>query len=409
MKPPAVEYHPEFLYFNRFVREKGCDPVKHPQVWAKPALGGGLSPYAICNLFLFDTYKDAKGRMTFPEAMVKLFERDRALQGLSFHVDVAGWVAYAKSLEIERMVERYAPHIFESLGTSFDLPRIKVSPVRLTPCPRNHFRALLSGAYDLHHVTAGDPPFYDLARDLIYLPIPEQRADLPHLWLDWTLIHELLHAAIRPLLAPGIAIEGQERVHKGVLNQAFGEALSNAGALSVLMRSGQLTRDKRSETAWRFLGPSQLHLDAVVRIHTVGFARVAQLFKPLFQISREAAFLTREGAKLSRLTEKQMRGILTKKYSYKKLVSGMDEEKLRLRLRRHHEARARSLVAQFEGLDVNRALARASAVEENPKRKVLLTELCELFKPGREDEWLKSGVMEERAWSNPGPLVSERG
>ena len=116
MKPPAVEYHPEFLYFNRFVREKGCDPVGHPVVWAGPH-GDSLSPYAACNMLLFLFREGGKARMPFSEAMVRLFERDKGLKGLSFHVDVTGWVAYAKSLGVEGMVRRYAPHIFEALGT----------------------------------------------------------------------------------------------------------------------------------------------------------------------------------------------------------------------------------------------------------------------------------------------------
>ena len=45
-----IEYHPEFLYFNEFVRRGGYTPKTHPKVWQSD--DQRLSPYDMFNIVL---------------------------------------------------------------------------------------------------------------------------------------------------------------------------------------------------------------------------------------------------------------------------------------------------------------------------------------------------------------------
>jgi len=389
-----VEYHPEFLYFNKFVRDNGYNPEKDRWVW-EPEHEGGLSPFHLCNALLFDLAATShKPRTPWSSAVENILKETCIFKDFPKGVDAAAWIKYAKSLDIEGMLDRYLPRIFNAFGEPFSVPAVKISPFRLTSCPSNHFNAILSGSFTPYSATNGDPAFYDPVSHIIYLPVPERETKLPPAFLDWILLHELFHSVVRPFLARSFGIGAfQINLPENIVNRAFGEIFSEVGAYSILEMSGEAPKRLKGPILRAQVHGHKLYMESFVAMKLLGLPYLASLLKPVFSVSRDLEFLSKEWFKVQRLTEKQARGILTKKYNYKKRVKGMDKKALKARLEKHEETRIRAMVDEIGSLDIHRLLRSAVARDRNPSRKKLLTQLCDLFDPKQEEEWVYSGIF----------------
>jgi len=388
-----VEYHPEFLYFNKFVRDTGYKPNKDRWVWES---GHEVtSPYQLCNALLFDLVRSSrKPRVPWPTATANILRETRIFKDFPEGVDSDAWIKYARTLDIKGMLDRYLPRIFNAFGEPFSIPTIKISPLRLTPCPMNHFNAILSGSFTPYHMTHGDPAFYDPASHIIYLPVPERETKLPPAYLDWVLLHELFHSAVRPFLVRSFVIGGfQVNLPENIINSAFGEMFSEVGAYSILEKSGEVPKRLRSSVFKEHVPDTILYAESFVPMKLLGLPYLASLLKPVFSVARNLEFLSKEWYKVQHLTEKQARGILTKKYNYKKRVKGMDKKALKARLEKHQETRIKSVVDQIQTLNINKLLRGAAARARNPSRKKLLSQLSDLFDPKLENEWVDSGIF----------------
>lgn len=389
-----VEYHPEFLYFNKFVRGKDYKPNEDSWVW-ESGDEESMSSYHLCNTLLFDFSPSfRKHRVPWPSAVANILRETRVFKDFPEGVDAGAWVKYAKSLDIEGMLEKYLPRIFNAFGEPFSVPTAKISPLRLNPCPMNHFNAILSGSFTPYHMTHGDPAFYNPISHIIYFPVPERETKLPPAYLDWVLLHEIFHSAVRPFLVRSFGIGGfQVNLPANILNRAFGEVFSEVGAYSILDESGKITKRNRWHVARAHAPSSMLHLESFVTMKLLGLSSMASLLKPVFSIARNLEFLSKEWCKIQHLTDKQARGILTKKYKYKKRVKGMDKKVLKDRLVKHEETRIRSVVDQIQSLNIHNLLRSATARAKNPYRKKLLDQLSVFFDPKQEDEWACSGIF----------------
>lgn len=390
-----VEYHPEFLFFNTFVRDHHCDPKHDSWVW-EPQSQDRLSPYRVCNFMLFDVIKTKQTKFSRLQLAEKMLSELNAFPGALPSVDGQAWINYARSLGIENMLERYLPRIFRHFKEPFSVPTIKLSPVRLTPCARNHFRSILSGQYDPHHVTSGDPAFYDCCHHCIYFPLPERETRLPHAFIDWVLLHELLHSAVRPFLLPFVEVGpfiAELPSNRSRLNRAFAEMFSEVGAFSVLRETGVAPKRTWSTLLDRRVRSDAVYQSSFVAMTQLGVSELAALLQPVFQIARDLSFLDREFKKTTELTAKQLGGILTKKYRYKKRVKGMDEKSLRTELTKRGKTRLQAVLNQINDLDIFRLLKGASVRARNPARKRKLEELTACFHPDREAEWIATNVF----------------
>lgn len=381
-----IEYHPEFLYFNTFVRENKYTPAQHPEIWMHPL------QYELFNYFLFGSELCAnKSRKSWIQFCKEFFPHLPAIKNISKHVDIDQWVKYAKSINIEGMLDKYLPRIFKAFGTTFFIPKIKVSPVRLNPCPLNHFRALCSGSYSLYHLSKGDPPFYDPIKHLIYLPIPEQDTKLPFLALESILVHELLHSALRPFLYKGFKIgEFDVQIQSNIINIIFTEVFAHAGTYIILKESGDIPKQQLDDVFENFaLSEDLLYIASFAFIKSLGLDYLASLLSPVFRVAQNMSFLSQEYTNIQTITDKKARGLLTKIYKYKKQVKGMDRKILKKHLTKHLKARIKAVTAEIASLDINKILKGAMVREEDPYKKQLLNSLCDIFDHKREEEWKK--------------------
>ena len=391
----TIEYHPEFLYFNKYVRENGYTPDKDSWVWASfEDEEEDLSPYELCNLLLFNLVPSGKKAWEWTRLLNEIIEKNKVFN-FPKNVDVNRWIQYVNSLDISGMLDRYVPSIFQAFGESLDIPTIKVSVARLNPCSSNHFNSIINGAFEIRHITRCDPPFYDIGSHIIYLPVPETSINLPELCLDWWLVHEILHSTIRPFYKHPFQIGEYRFVDypPDTLRRAFSEVFCEVGAAyTILGLKGKAPNKKQLSILKNHLINNNLYLDAFARMQMVGFDFLCGLLRPTIRISRELAFLARECTAIKKMTEKQMRGVLTKKYSYKKPVKGMDKKVLEKRLKKHQLSRINNLVDQISNLDIHRLLKGAAASTDNKRKKGLLKELSELFDPQMKEKWDNANI-----------------
>lgn len=389
-----VEYHPEFLYFNKHVRDHGYEPASHPKVWDN---GHGSAPFQLCNLMLlkYAAARRKKGAPPWPDAVAKVLKESGIFDKYSENIDVSGWLAYARSLDVEGMLKCYLPRLFAIFGDSFSIPQIKISPVRLTSYgPLNSFRALASGAYSINHMTHTDPAFYDLEAHIIYIPVPERKTALPPFFIDWLLLHEMFHAAVRPFLGRSYKLGCFEfKVYCNTMNRAFAEMFSEAGAFTVLEETRRATKRLGAPLLRARINSDPIYAETFRVMRQIGIPGLAALLQPMFRIARELTFLARETARTDGLTVKQARGILTKKYDYKKKVRGMDEEALKARLRSHGTTRIRAVLDEIERLDVYRMIVGAIAAEKSPEQKKNWISLVKLFSPDSVGYWERAGIL----------------
>ncbi len=407
---PKVEYHHEFLYFNAFVREKGCTPKKHPDIWFTPEnkQGKELSLYEICNILLFNMKATSRKAKPWLELVKTMLHAPHFPPELLEKVDVKAWLEYARSLDIEGKLDRYLPKIFNAFGNTFEVPVIKVSPVRLNPCPINHFRAIASGSYDRYNITSCDPAFYNKAGPVIYFPIPETAAAarMPEGTHDMVLMHEVVHASIRPFYG-GLSLNEGELldIPENVLNRAFSEVFSTLGATYAVYGEVYGPKKKRMPKS-KLLNVSQhllndeLFMQAFICMAQVGFENICRIVSPALSLTSRVTFLTRELNRIDTLTEKQMRGILTKRYAYKKQVSGMSKKVLKNKLLKHGIQRLRAHFEDIRRLQIHRLFAGAASGSEFAgwQQKVLL-KLSDLFGPEKTVTWIDTGLT--RGHTNP--------
>jgi hypothetical protein len=390
-----IEYRPDFLFFNKYVREGGYQPDKHPWLWDGDAQNN-MSVYQVCDYLLFNATPPQKSRMSHTALCTKLYKELKIFPDFPVGVDADAWIQYAKSLNIEALLDRYLPFMFQAFGEPFELPRIKISPLRLNPCPPNIFRAFATGAYNAKLHSAIDPACYNPDEHIIYVPVPEHETRLPTAFFEHILLHELFHAAIRPFFMEGEFRMGGhifEVAPRCLTNRAFAEVFSEVGAYAVLIASGQAPRKKRISVLKSFAVPSRLYLRSFQAMNALGLDRLALLLKPVFTIVRELSFLGKEVAKSERLTAKQARGILSKMYQYKKQVKGMDEKALKGRIEKHSSQRIKAVISQINALDIHKIFSGAAANARDARDKMILNDLCSFFDPAREQEWIDTGMF----------------
>jgi len=256
----------------------------------------------------------------------------------------------------------------------------------------NHFRAIRSGSVTRYHLAAADPAYYAPTPHYIYLPIPENKAPPPALLLEWCLLHEIFHAAVRPLLLMGDSRFGDS---KRIYWRAFAEMLAEGGAYAVLERCGEAPRRKRLSILQSQVIQNEMYLRSFIVMKQLGVEKLGELLSPLFTIARRLDSVLKESERSKKMTPKQARGVLTKKYQYKKRVRGMDRNDLRRTLHRHTARRMEAILREVDALDIHRILTgAASRADASSREQLLLTELAEIFSSRSEEAWLASGITE---------------
>ncbi len=390
-KRVAVEYHPEFLYFNEFIRREGCTPDRNIEMWM------GLSepsPYDVLNMMLEQVSLSGKQVASMPH-IAKRFADCKYLPGIkSSDVDVDSWVRFARSFAFEKMVERYSRVIFKHFGTTFGLPVVKVSPVRLGLFKMDLFQKILTGRYTYSHILQADSPYYDVRTHRIYLFIPERPAKIPPALYDLILIHEFLHAPLRMLYAEGFScadVGVEPSMPSGWAFPPFGELFSNLGAITILKECSLLPKGgigKLPQDVRRMVKVDDSFSGFVsYAMSRIGFTRLCEMLRPVFNLYKEAAFLSAERARLERFTEKQLEGILRKKYSYKKSVRGRSKKSLKKEVTKRMASRWRSMEKRIEAMDLRKLLRTAQARKENASVGAEFSVLLGAFSDEMKEAW----------------------
>ncbi|MCY3019618.1 MAG: hypothetical protein NTW87_11390 [Planctomycetota bacterium] len=388
----TVQYHPEFLYFNDFVRRGGYNPTANAEIWRSP--GGGSSPFDVFDYVLENVVLKKGGRPIAP--LVRALLTHMRLPQACLRTDVQPWLAFAYSIGFEKLVSQHSATIFRLLATNFELPRLKVSPVRLRPlCNPDLFDKLYRGAYDWVHILRADPACYHAQGDWIFMPLPETRRPVPLALYDELVIHEILHAPLRAMHSFGVVCDefiGFTSTRHRWQSHVFGELFANLGSVAVLYHERDLGRRKMEDLVhrvWttRAVGSCVAAERAVESMLAIPFLQWGAIFRPVFGIYRRAAFLLEEQRRVSSATSKTLRGILRKKYGCGDFVRGMGNEQVRKQVSQRSSARLSALLRQVEELDLLRLLERALATETGEPQKRALQQLLDLFSEESRPKW----------------------
>jgi len=389
-----VEYHPEFLYFNEMVRRSGYRPADNPSIWTSDDKTG-LSPYDVCN-WVLENIVLSKGAKPVGPLMQEL-SRLGHLKSIRMDIDVQPWFDFAYSLDFEQMVDRYSKVIFDCFGTTFELPPVKVSPVRLRPANPEAFDRLLENRYVTKHILRTDPACYHPGKHYVFMPIPEHKTRLQPYLYDELVIHEFLHAPLRALSGRSLHFEegtiAAEPPPGAWVFSAFGELFANIGSVAVLRKSGALSKSDLlavSKTVVRdravsSCGIAQVATGAMLKIP---FKQLCEILSPVFDVYKRLAFLFRERVNIGSASEKKLKGILRKKYAYKKgSIRGRSKKRLLQEVRHRSFSRFRALARRVEELSLEQVLRRAHINETDDEKKFALMTLVAAFGEDMKDDW----------------------
>ena len=384
-----IEYHPEFLYFNEFIRRGGYTPKTHPEIWQSNEQR--LSPYDTFNVVL-DNVVLKKGRKAIDELACELLK----LEGKEMKVDVQPWLDFAHNVGFEKMVARYSSTIFKLLETTFELPIMKVSPVRVRPPRRSvSFDTILKGSCTCSNILRIDPACYHPDGNWIFMPLPEAKQNLPLGLYDELVIHEILHAPFKALNGFGLMLKNYIRYEDPPSRwqiDVFGELFANLGSIAVPVLGKHFSKHENEQIAARVcscraVAGCQIATDTAKTMATVPFSKWAEIFRPVFNIYRKEAFLLEEYKNIDTASGKKLRGILRKKYGYSKLVRGMDKKHAKREVQRLSASRLDAMFAEVQELDVVRLLKRAHAKEKGSRLRKVFETLIEVFNEKVKSQW----------------------
>jgi len=397
-----IEYHPEFLYFNEFVRSRGYNPKDHPEIWCSD--DDKMSQFDIFNWMLQSIIlkKGDKSIENFVTALSPKLKMRKA----DLNINTQQWLKFAYNVGFEELATLYSRTIFELLGTTFELPSMKISPVRL-----HHFRQpglfnqILRGTYMYKQMLRADPACYYAEGNWIFMPLPETERDLPVGLYDELVIHEILHAPLRAMDGLGFLLREfwcfpteQSRWHFTV----FGELFANLGSIEVLKKAKTFGKSDFGKIIERIvmsraITSCEAAATTAREMMKIPFRKWADIFRPVFNIYHKTAFLLQERKEIESATGKKLRGILRKKYAYRKPVRGMDKKQARKKVQRHASARVGVLAQQIEELDLIKLLRQAYAVEKNKRYQKAFEHLIEILSDKARPQWksLLASIGEE--------------
>ena len=390
----TVSYRTEFLYFNEMVRRTGVTPQSNPEIWQADD-DGSISPFGMFSYLLENTLTDNRGKLTgvrdTPRAV-----RALGLPDVPTSLDFEPWLQYAQSLGIDAMVERYTEVIFEFFRTSFHLPDVRVSPVRLVACRPDFFAKLRDRRYTTHHILHADPPRYWGSRDYVFMPTPEHRMGVPPGLYDEFVAHEFLHAPFNILSPDGFVFEdGLVLVLKKPLDWAlgiFGELFACYGSLAVLSRSRALSDDATERVVKniqfrRAPATCKIAGEAMCEMLEIPFGKWCAVLRPVFGLCRDIARLSAERRSIKDATEKKLAGILRKTYRYKSKVGRKGRDQLQEQAYRRSASRLRALMSRMEEMNLRKLIRSLGVTETSPRRRRALGRLSSLFTEQHRGEW----------------------
>ena len=386
-----IEYHPEFLYFNDFVRRNNFYPEKHEWVWEDQK---DLSPYQVFN-WVLENIVFWKGEKPASNLIQKLF-KEGVLPEIDKDLDCMSWLEFAYSIDFENKVDQYSKIIFDLFGTVFNLPPFKISPFRLRPCEPKLYNSLLAAGYSLRTILRSDPACYYPHIPMIYMPLSEKPRKLPLGIYDELVIHEIMHVPTSTLGAFGIATDDLLIFENNPPSlwtfEYFGELLANIGSIRVLKKAGTFPKKDFEKITARIIDQRAISLSGVsqqaaIAMMKVPFVKWCDILKPVFSIEREIEFLLAERKRIQTASEKKLEGILRKKYQYKKSIKGKSKKQIRDEVAKRSASRFEALFSRLKEMDLIKFLRVALANERNPKQRKSFETLLELFSEDNKSAW----------------------
>lgn len=383
-KKSIVEYHPEFLYFNDFVRRNNYNPKDHKWVW-KSETGEGMPPYEAFE-WILDNIHLQKGHKQIHQLISGLVNKGLLL-GVDKNLDIKPWLDFAYSLNIEDKVARYSKVIFDLFQTHFDLPPIKVSPIRLMPHAKKLYNTILSGGYSTETMLRADPAFFSPDNHMIFIPLPESERKLPLGLYDEIVAHEFLHVPTRILDSVLFITEFSSEISEPPSLLAFcvfSELLANIGSFKVLKKSNLISNNDLNNIGKkiiteRAIAQSEVCTQAALIMASIPFEKWCDLLRPVFTIYRELEFIGQEQKRISSLTTKQLEGILRKKYAYKKSIKGKSINAMKQEVANRSVSRWKIIISRVKELDLIRLLKAAHAQTTSHHDKVAYESLIDIF------------------------------
>lgn len=387
-----IEYHPEFLYFNDFVRRNNFYPAKHEWVW-KDLDQEYFSPFGVFN-WILESVVLRKGQKPVSN-LIKKFVEKGTLPKLDTKLECTPWLEFAYSIDFEKKVDIYSSVIFEYFGTVFKLPRFKISCFRLRPCEPKLYNSLLAGGYSFETVLRADPACYCPDVPMIYMPLPEGPRKLPLGIYDELVIHEIMHVPTRSLGVFEIVADDLlmcERPPSFWAFQHFGELLANIGSFRVLKRAGTFRKKDFEKIIHgiidhRAVSLSEVSEQAAIAMMEVPFEKWCDILNPVFSIEKEIDFLRAERKSIQTASEKKLEGILRKKYQYKQSIKGKSKKQIRDEVAKRSASRFEAVFSRLKEMDLRIFLRVALAKERNPRQKKSFETLLQLFSEENKSAW----------------------
>lgn len=385
-----ISYHPEFLYFNDYIRRHGFDPEKNPEEF-HAGERGMISGYKAFNKILKEMkFPDAEE----PEKLARIARK--LLPGFSrgTTADTDGWISYAKSLKIESMLKKYSGVIFDYIGVEFGIPEIVVYPVRLGPWEQKDFRKILSGKYKYEDIEEIDPPNYDMARHRIYFPIPDKKLGIPRYRYGATLVHEIIHVPLR--FACGGVYKFGNHTFKSPYDETmacFSEVFSEACAICVVVRADGAREGSQAEKHFNsILGqPGLFGAGLRLMIEKYGFRDMCRMLLPIFSSHRKMSLMVSEWNKIWRLSKGELQDKLLKEHKLsKKTVGAMGKKKMQEELAGRIVKGIKVALREMKQASIEKLFGQALEKEKGEKKRKALTMLIGLFSEELLPEWRKA-------------------
>lgn len=371
-----VHYRAEPLFFNHYVRSGGRTPARRPELYFSSSSRSG--PMVDVFRFLVEEAEAPEKRYNPVGLIRELFP------GISWPEDpgLGEWLEYAGRLGLETRFEPYISELFRWFGTSFDIPPIHLCPVLLLPHPR-WFGSFIDRTYCFRDVIRYNPASYNPRRHRICLPIPERSMQTDDELLNVVVLHEIVHSPFR-LLYGNTEFRGLSLALGLLQNNRFrhsSEILGNTlAALLVVSRENAGTRQSFEKLFREMaLDPVDSCWKIVGLMRRIGARRLSRVLQPAVKLQAEGVHLLKAMG-FSELADRELRGILRKRYRFKKTVRGMDRRDLLRYAARRLGRRFERLEAAVLEADPLKLLSAAALAEEDPEIREAMRELDEALR-----------------------------
>ena len=335
-----IVYKPGFLFFNAYIRERNPQIVERGTTWNwKDPVIDGL--HYFFHYFTVDTDKtfrdDFKEIVSIAE---NVFGKEITAAVFNEKVDVDSWLKLATEYIPKDLVKKYSKYIFESFGLSFDIPLVIVIPCYPERYEKSSYERFITDTYTPRDVFVLFPPLYSSDRHNIVIPVPERKMTFPKNLYHFVLLHEILHAPFKYFYGFEVKDVDFSDHFPGHLMapeiEFVSEVFSDLGSAEILTKLGVLD-EKSVEEIYNWMRRRIWWWNELYPLFKeIGFKTLCKIFNEVFVLFKQHAFLKKERIKIKELTTKQLRGILTKKYKYRKRVAGMDKEKLEEEVENRH-------------------------------------------------------------------------